>query len=306
MEMMDQGDRVALAGASGMLGSALAGRLRSLHVSIVQLVRRDPTGADEVQWNPKLADPLPDVTSLEGLRAVVSFSGANLAAQRWTAAYRDEMTQSRVGSTAALARILVRLKTPPEVWISASAIGFYGDRGEEFLDEHAPAGKGFLADLCQQWEAATRPAEEAGIRVVHLRMGVVLGPREGALGKMLPLFRLGLGGRLGSGRQWMSWIGLEDSIEAIRFVIENPELRGAVNVTAPGPVTNAEFTRVLAAHLKRPALAPVPAIALKLGLGKMAEETLLASARVFPGKLTASGYSFRHPQLKDALPAVLR
>lgn len=306
MQMTEGRGRVAFSGASGVLGSALMRRVRALELPILQLVRREPAGPEEVRWNPEATPVLGDSAPLEGLSAAVHFSGANVAARRWTAEYRREMTKSRVGTTAALARVLAGLQCPPKAWLVASAIGFYGDRGEEYLDEQAPAGKGFLAELCQQWEAATRVAEEAGIRVVHLRLGVVLGPGGGALERMLPLFRAGLGGRLGNGRQWMSWISLDDAVEAMLFALETPGLSGPVNMTAPSPVTNAEFTRVLGMQLRRPAMLPVPAFALRLALGQMAEETLLASARVFPGKLTAAGFQFRHAALKDALAAALQ
>ncbi len=305
MKMTDWGGRVVFSGASGMLGSALMRGVSARGTPILQLVRRVPAGPDELQWRPGAEPPLADHALLEGLFAAVHFSGANVAGHRWTAAYRREMAESRVGTTAALARVLAGLRKPPQVLLAASAIGIYGDRGEDYLDERAPSGSGFLADLCRQWEAAAAPAVEAGIRVVHLRFGVVLGQGEGALGKMLPIFRLGLGGRLGSGRQWMSWISLEDAANAMIFALETPDLSGPVNLTAPGPVTNAEFTRALALHLNRPVLLPVPAFALRLAFGQMADETMLSSARVFPGKLTAAGFLFRHRVLPDALTAAL-
>lgn len=308
--------RVALSGASGMLGGALARALTGQGVAILQLVRRLPearihaTGGPDstvlVRWSPANEPAVVDPSQLEGLRAAVHFSGANVAAHRWTAAYRREMTMSRVGTTAALARVLASLKRPPEVLLAASAIGFYGDRGEELLDEEAGPGLGFFPELCRQWEAAALPAAEAGIRVVHLRIGVVLAQNEGALAKMLPLFRRGLGGRLGSGRQWMSWISLEDAVGAMLFAIGTPGLKGPVNLTSPNPVTNAEFTRSLARQLRRPALLPAPAFALRLALGQMADEALLASARVLPAKLTAAGFAFRYPVLEDALTSALQ
>ncbi len=305
MKMTKWGGRVAFSGASGMLGRALMRGVSARGAPILQLVRRAPAGPDELQWSPGAEPALADRAPIEGLFAAVHFSGSNVAAHRWTAAYRREMTESRVGSTATLARVLAGLQKPPQVLLAASAIGIYGDRGEDYLDERSPAGSGFLAELCRQWEAAAAPAVEAGIRVVHLRFGVVLAPGAGALGKMLPVFRLGLGGRLGSGRQWMSWISLEDAVNAMIFALETPELSGPVNLTASSPVTNAEFTRVLAMRLNRPALLPVPAFALRLAFGQMADETMLSSARVFPGRLTAAGFLFRHPVLPDALTAVL-
>ena len=305
MKMTKWGGRVAFSGASGMLGRALMRGVSARGAPILQLVRRAPAGPDELQWSPGAEPALADRAPIEGLFAAVHFSGANVAAHRWTAAYRREMTESRVGSTATLARVLAGLQKPPQVLLAASAIGIYGDRGEDYLDERSPAGSGFLAELCRQWEAAAAPAVEAGIRVVHLRFGVVLAPGAGALGKMLPVFRLGLGGRLGSGRQWMSWISLEDAVNAMIFALETPDLSGPVNLTASSPVTNAEFTRVLATRLNRPALLPVPAFALRLAFGQMADETMLSSARVFPGRLTAADFLFRHPVLPDALTAAL-
>ncbi len=315
MEMTKGPQQVVLSGASGMLGRALLRALAAQGTPTVQLVRRRPerqsegaqdlAGAALVAWNP-LADPaIADPSALEGAQAAVHFSGANVAAHRWTSAYRNEMTESRVRTTASLARVLAGLNRRPEVLLTASAIGFYGDRGDELLDEQALAGAGFFPELCRQWEAAAKPAVDAGIRVVHLRIGVVLAAREGALKKMLPLFRLGLGGRLGSGRQWMSWIALEDAVAAILFAMRTPELRGPVNLTAPGPVRNLEFTRTLAKQLNRPAILPAPAFALRLALGQMADEALLASARVFPGKLAAAGFRFRYPALQAALGATL-
>jgi hypothetical protein len=213
------------------------------------------------------------------------------------------MTASRVDSTRALAATLARLRQPPPVLLVASAVGLYGSRGEELLDETSAAGSGFLADVCRQWETAAQPAVDAGVRVVNLRFGVVLGPGSGALARMEPVFRLGLGGKLGSGRQWMSWISLDDALAAILFVLDRPSIEGPVNLTAPNPVTNADFTRTLARELHRPAILPVPAPALRLALGEMAGETLLSSARVYPSKLTAAGFRFAHPTITRALAA---
>ncbi|MGB8260064.1 MAG: TIGR01777 family oxidoreductase, partial [Terracidiphilus sp.] len=213
--------------------------------------------------------------------------------------------ESRAGSTRALASVLAGLRRPPKTLLVASATGFYGDRGAEMLDETAEAGAGFLPLLCRDWEAAAAPAVEAGIRVAHMRLGVVLTPDGGALGRMVPLFRLGLGGRLGSGRQWMSWIALDDVLAAILFLLERPDLAGPVNLTAPNPVTNAEFTRTLARQLGRPAFLPAPAFALWLAFGQMADEALLASARVYPARLSSSGFRFAYPTLAPALAAAL-
>ena len=215
------------------------------------------------------------------------------------------MWKSRVETTRALAETLAGLAQPPATLVVASATGVYGDRGDEWLDESSAPGSGFLAELCREWEAAARPAAEAGIRVLHTRFGVVLGAGAGALAKMLPLFRLGLGGRLGSGRQWMSWVSLADVVEAILFVLDTANLAGAVNVTAPQPVTNAAFTKALAQAVHRPAMIPAPAFALRIALGEMADEALLASARVAPARLLAAGFQFQHATIEEALAAAL-
>jgi len=256
-------------------------------------------------WSPAATPAVADLGALEGCAAAVHLSGASVAGQRWTAAYRREMMASRVDSTRALATLLAGLRTPPRALLVASAVGYYGDRGDQLLDETSLPGEGFLADLCRQWEAAAQPAVEAGIRVVHLRFGVVLGPGPGALARMLPIFRLGLGGRLGSGRQWMSWISVEDAMRALLFALETPSLAGPVNLTAPSPVTNAEFTRLLARQLRRPSFLPVPAFALRLALGQMADEALLASTRAVPSRLLVAGFRFAHPTVDKALAAAL-
>jgi uncharacterized protein len=298
--------RILLSGASGMVGSGLRAELDSRQARVTQLVRRVPQTAGELQWNPAAAIPIADSGPIEGLAAAIHLSGANLSARRWTSAYRREMGASRVDSTRALATLLAGLRRPPRALLVASAIGIYGDRGEEVLDESSAPGAGILADLCRAWEAASAPALAAGIRVVHLRFGVVLAPGAGALAMMLPIFRLGFGGRLGSGKQWMSWISLSDVVAAVLFLLELPSLRGAVNLTSPKPLTNAIFTRSLAGLLHRPALLPVPAFALRLALGPMANEALLSSARVLPRKLLDAGYRFAQPSIEDALRQAIR
>ncbi len=311
VNMANGSEKVLVSGASGMLGSALRGGLAARKTPVLQLVRRTARVAGELQWDPGAAEPfgqagrLEALEALEGLGAAIHLSGASVAGRRWTAAYKREMAASRVGSTGALARTLAGLRKPPKALLVASATGIYGDRGDELLDESSAPGRGFLAELCEAWEAAARPAAEAGIRVVHLRFGVVVGPGEGALGKMLPLFRLGLGGRLGSGRQWMSWISLTDAVRAVLFALENRELAGAVNLTAPNPVTNAEFTRALGRAVHRPAVMPAPALALRLALGQMADEALLASAKAVPARLTGAGFRFEHPEIAPALEAAV-
>jgi uncharacterized protein len=297
----EAGGRILLSGASGMVGSALRAELDSRQVSVTQLVRRVPQTAGELQWNPAAAITIADIGPIEGLDAAIHLSGANLSARRWTPAYRREMTASRVDSTRALATLLAGLRRPPRAILGASAIGIYGDRGDEVLDESSAPGAGLLADLCRAWEAASAPAVAAGIRVVHLRVGVVLAPGAGALAMMLPIFRLGIGGRLGSGKQWMSWVSLTDLVAAVRFLLESPSLHGAVNVSSPEPVTNAMFTGSLARQLHRPALLAVPAFALRLALGPMADEALLSSARVLPRKLVDAGFRFAQPSIDKAL-----
>ncbi len=308
MQINGTASTVVLSGASGLLGSALQENLARSGFKTLQLVRgrQAVTGQDQISWNPSAVPALENLTPLEGCRAAVHLSGASIAGKRWSAGYRQELVESRVTTTAAIARTLAELEEPPETLIVASAVGIYGDRGDEQLNEESAIGMGFLADLCDAWEEATLPAEKCGIRVVHARFGVVLSRKAGALKKMLPIFRIGLGGRLGTGQQWMSWISLEDAVDALQFLINSIEVSGAVNVTAPYPVTNAEFTRLLAQRLRRPALFPVPAFALRLAFGSaMADEALLASQRAVPHKLLASGFRFRHAQLQDALRVAL-
>jgi len=241
---------------------------------------------------------------LEGLSGVVHLSGANVAGQRWTAAYKKEMTSSRVDSTGILCEALARLKTPPEVLVAASATGFYGDRGDEILDEYRPAGTGFFPELCARWEAASQPAVDAGIRVVHLRFGIVIG-EGGAMARLAPMFKLGLGGQLGNGRQWMSWISEADAISSVLFALDHRSMSGIVNAVAPEPVTNATFTRELGKAVHRPAFIPAPAFGLRLVFGEMADEALLASTRVVPKRLIESGFEFAYPTLAEAFAAAL-
>jgi uncharacterized protein (TIGR01777 family) len=272
---------------------------------VVQLVRRAARGPSEIEWDPSQSPPIRGpIDCLEGLEAAVHLSGVNLSERRWTTAYKREIETSRVESTKALAAVLAGLNRPPKTLLVASATGFYGDRGDELLDEGSIAGKGYLPQICEKWEAASEAAEEAGIRVVHLRFGVVLGP-EGALKKMLPIFKLGLGGRLGWGRhggqQWMSWISLGDAVRAMLFAIKTATLSGPVNLTAPEAVTNAEFTRALGRALHRPAVMPVPAFALRLMFGEMADEALLGSTRAVPGKLVEAGFGFEQGTVEVAV-----
>jgi uncharacterized protein (TIGR01777 family) len=287
-----------------MLGAALRQALAARQIPTLQLVRHAPATPSQLEWNPAAPRAIANPEPLESLAAAIHLSGSNVAAHRWTPANKREMALSRVQSTLALAAALACLRQPPRALLIASAVGIYGNRGDELLDESSAAGAGFLADLCRQWEAAAQPAVQAGIRIVHLRFGVVLGP-GGALARMVPIFRLGLGGPLGSGRQFMSWIGLADAVAAILFLLSTPTLAGSVNLTAPNPVSNAEFTRALGQAVHRPALLRVPAFALRLAFGQMARETLLSSARVIPQRLTAAGFQFTHPTVDTALSAAL-
>ncbi|MGH7531997.1 MAG: TIGR01777 family oxidoreductase [Gemmatimonadales bacterium] len=294
---------VAITGASGFIGQALEASLTTDGHRVTRLVRRPPAMASDVRWDP---DGMTDLTALGTVDAIVHLAGESIAGGRWSRRRKDAIRTSRVRGTANLAAALARLSPPPRVLISASAVGIYGDRADERLTEAAPIGTGFLAEVGREWEAASAPAEASGIRVVRTRFGIVLSPDGGALAQMLVPFRFGLGGRLGSGRQWMSWIALDDVIGAIHHAMLTETLRGPVNVTAPSPVTNAEFTATLARVFRRPAILPVPGVALRLIFGELADEALLAGQRVLPAALLASGYHFRFPTLESALRHVLR
>ncbi|HTB98997.1 MAG TPA: TIGR01777 family oxidoreductase [Terracidiphilus sp.] len=293
--------RVVLSGASGLVGSAIRQQVVARGAEVVRLVRDAAPRPGRVPWNPSASPAIPDRSALEGCGVAIHLSGASLADHKWTEAWKREMVSSRVDSTRALAIALASLERPPRVLLVASAVGIYGNRGDTVLDETSEPGSGFLADLCQKWEAATQPALDAGIRVVHLRFGVVLSAEGGALEKMLPIFRAGLGGKLGSGRQWMSWVSLEDAAAITLFAAETSSLSGPVNVTAPNPITNADFTRILARRLHRPALLAVPAFALRLAYGQMADEALLASTRVVSARLESAGFQFAHNTVTRAL-----
>jgi len=305
---------VLLSGASGMIGSSVERALRANSIHVVKLIRRRPgeeapSGRGAISWDPTSSEPAPPapnpLAAATQLDAAIHLSGANVAARRWTAGYKREIVESRVGTTRALCRLLAGRWQRPEVLVCASAIGIYGDRGDQVLDETSSPGEGFLADTCREWESATREAEDAGIRVVHARFGVVLDPAGGALGKLLPLFRLGMGGKLGSGRQWMSWIGLRDVVQILLHCAEDASLRGPVNVTSPNPVTNSAFTCALGKALHRPAVLGVPAFALRMAVGGMADEGLLSSCRAVPAKLNAVGFHFEDPSLGPALESLL-
>ncbi len=292
---------IAITGSTGLIGQALVRALRDEGLSVIRLVRRRAIADDEVRWDP-FGDV--DTDALEGVDAVVHLAGAGLGDRRWSESYRRQIRDSRVEGTRTLSRALAGLTRRPKVLVSGSAVGFYGDTGDTAVDESGPQGSGFLAELCHDWEAATRPAQDAGIRVVHPRSGLVLAREGGLLAKVLPVFRLGLGGRLGGGRQWMSWVSIDDQVAALRFLLES-ELAGPVDVTAPKPVTNAHFTRELGMAVRRPAPFIVPAAALRLALGGFADEGALVSQRVLPGRLMEAGFRFRHPDLRTALAAIL-
>jgi uncharacterized protein (TIGR01777 family) len=295
--------RILVSGSSGLIGSALLLALQSGGYEVSCLVRGGSSGKGRIGWD--LTQPLvPE--SVSGFEAVIHFAGESIAS-RWTESKKKAIRDSRVLGTRHLAEGLARAASPPRVLTSASAVGFYGDRDDEILrEESAPGGSGFLPEVCREWEAAADPAVQAGIRTVFLRTGIVLSADGGALKQMLPPFRMGLGGRIGNGRQWMSWIDLHDEIGAIGHILTNDSLRGPVNCVSPHPVTNAEFTRTLAAVLSRPAIFPMPAFAARLAFGQMGDELLLASQRVEPAKLLASGYVFQKPDLSLALESILR
>jgi hypothetical protein len=296
--------RALVTGAGGFLGSAVVGALRAAGHQVLRLVRREPvSGDDEIFWDP--AAGRLDPRLLEGLQAVVHLAGENIAAGRWTPARKARIRASRIDATRLLCEALAGTAAPPTVLLCASAVGIYGDRGAELLTEESPPGTGFLAELCRDWEGATSRAADCGIRVVHLRFGLVLSPAGGALGRMLPLFRLGLGGVIGGGEQFMSWISLPDALNVIEYGLATNTWAGPVNVVAPTPVSHREFVQTLARALRRPALAPLPAFAVRLLLGKMGRETLLSSARVRPVKLEQSGFPFAHGDLSGALRSLL-
>ena len=297
--------RVLLSGSSGLVGRALSDLLASHQDEVVRLVRRPARTADEISWGPD--DGRLDLERVGPVEAVVHLAGESIAgAPRWTRRHKERILQSRLNGTRTIAGSFACSGQKPSVLVSASAVGFYGDCGEGEVDETGATGDGFLAEVCRAWEGATAAAEEAGIRVVHLRIGLVLSSRGGALAAMLPLFRMGLGGRLGSGRQWVSWISLPDLVRAAVFAIRRPGLRGAVNAVAPAPIRNEELTRTLGRVLGRPAALGVPAFALRLLMGEMADEMLLGGARIVPRRLLEAGFEFRTPDFEAALRDALQ
>ena len=300
--------RIAITGASGLVGTALVPHLEARGHSVVRLQRAGRSapasgGAPTHTWSPARGIEHPE--SLGTIDAVVHLAGESVAGARWSPAVKARIRDSRVGPTRALAQSLATLAQLPQVMVSASAIGYYGDRGNEALTEHSTPGSGFLADVCRDWERATAPARTAGIRVVTTRFGIILDGHGGALGKMRLPFSLGLGGRLGSGQQIYSWVAIADVAGALTLAIEHDRLQGPVNVTAPYPVSNADFTRTLGRVLHRPAILPVPAFALRAAVGELADAELLSSKRVLPQALEAAGYQFAHPLLEGAVRAAL-
>ena len=292
--------RILVTGSTGLIGSALIPLLRAGGHEIVRLVRaqtRPQSG--EIQWDPA-AGKL-DASALEGFDGVVHLSGENIGEGRWTAARKQRIFDSRIKSTQLLSESLAQLRQPPRVLVGASAIGYYGDRGDELLREGSSPGSGFLADLCRNWEAACEPAAEKGIRVVNLRNGVVLSGRGGALPRMVLPFRFFAGGKVGAGKQFLSWIALDDTVALILHALSTDALQGPVNAVGPNPVSNLEFTRILGRVLRRPTVFPVPAFIIRLAFGQMGEELLLASQRVEPARLMTTGFAFRYPQLEGAL-----
>lgn len=292
--------RILISGASGLIGSALVSSFESQGDGVVRLVRHPPETAKELQWNPTA--PISSAL-VDGFDVVIHLSGENISG-RWTEKKKRRIRDSRVFSTDFLSQALAKAEKKPSAFVCASAIGFYGNRGDEVLTEESPSGEGFFPDVCREWEGATKSAADAGIRVVNLRTGIVLSRDGGALKPMLLPFKLGLGGRIGDGRQYWSWIHIADFVSAVHHILKSSS--GPVNMSAPNPVTNAEFTRTLASVLKRPAILPAPAFALRLVAGELADEGLLASARVVPKTLLDSGFQFRFPELKPALEDLLK
>jgi uncharacterized protein len=294
--------RILVSGVSGPIGAALLPTLKTRGYEIARLVRGTPTGEDQISWEP--GKPIaPDAVS--GFDAVIHLAGESIVG-RWTNEKKLKIRDSRVAGTAALAEALAQAKDKPQVFACSSAIGYYGDRGNEVLNEASAPGSGFLPDVCREWEAATRAAIDAGIRTVQMRTGIVLSSKGGALGKMLTPFKMGVGGKIGDGQQWMSWIDEQDMVGAIHHILKSDLLQGPVNMVAPRPVTNAEFTKTLASVLSRPAIFPLPAFVVKLAFGEMGETVLLGSQRVEPAQLVMSGYPFRFSDLRASLQSILK
>ncbi|MCH7626889.1 MAG: TIGR01777 family protein [Chloroflexi bacterium] len=291
--------KVAVTGSSGLIGSAYVKAAKKAGIELVRLVRRDPSpGQSEFRWDPEAGEI--DEEGLAGVDAVVHLAGENIGARRWSNAQKARIRDSRVNGTKTISDAVARLDPRPDVLVCASALGYYGDRGDDVLTEDAPAGSDFLARVGVEWENASRSASEAGVRVVNLRFGLVIGRDAPLLTRQLPIFKLGLGGKLGSGRQFFSWISIDDAVRAISYAVDTPTLVGPVNVCSPNPVTNAEFTKTFGRVLSRPAIFMVPRFALKAAFGEMAD-TMFGSVRMSPTKLVESGFQFEHPDLEGAL-----
>lgn len=296
--------KILISGSHGLVGSALADALKSEAHAVFALVRRAPHSESEVEWYPERGSLA--LARLEGMDAVVHLAGENIAEGRWSEEKKRRIRESRVKGTTVLSEALANLKHPPKTLICASAVGYYGDRGDEILTEESAPGNDFLAEVCVEWERATSSAAAKGIRVVNTRFGVILSADGGALKKMLPPFRMGVGGRVGSGKQWMSWIALDDVIGGLNFALTNEGLSGPVNFVTPNPVTNAEFTKKLGKVLSRPTLLPIPAFGVRLVFGEMADALLLSSQRVEPRRLKEVGVQWRYPDLEGAVRHVLK
>ncbi|PTX99008.1 TIGR01777 family oxidoreductase [Opitutus sp. ER46] len=295
--------KIVIAGASGLVGRALGAQLRADGDDVLRLERGGVAARDAIAWQPpqRLLDP----AALEGVDAVVNLAGENIGAGRWTAERRQRIRSSRIHATATLVEAMAAMHRPPRVLVNASAVGAYGDCGDEIVTESSPFGRGLLAEVCAEWESEAQRAAKFGTRVVCLRLGVVLAKEGGALARLRPLFRSGLGGRLGSGRQWMSWVHLDDVVGVTQCALRDERFGGVLNVVAPAPVTNVDFTRALARTVHRPAVLPAPAWALRLALGEMADEALLASTRAVPTRLLELGFAFAFPELGPALQDVV-
>jgi uncharacterized protein (TIGR01777 family) len=296
---------VAVSGSSGLLGTALCAYLKSKGHVVKKLVRHRPaSNANEIYWNPDSGHI--ETHGLDGAHVVVHLAGKNIAESRWTNAQKKAILDSRVKGTKLISHALTRLKKPPFLFISASATGFYGDREDEEITENSKPGTGFLAEVCRQWEAATAEAERANIPVIHLRLGMLMSPLGGALAKLLPFFRWGLGGFVGSGKQYMSWVSIHDAVRAIEHLIVTHNIEGPVNLVSPNPVTNKEFSTALGVALKRPHAIMVPDFAVRLTFGQMGKEMLLGSCKVYPHKLLQSGYNFEHAHIDEAFAAFFK
>ena len=295
--------RILISGSHGLVGEALIKALETGGHEIYRLVRHAPNSESEIEWSPDRYSIA--ISRIEGFDAVYHLAGESIASGRWNDEKKKKIRESRTKGTKLLADALANLAQPPQTLISASAIGYYGDRGDELLTETSPPGKDFLADVCVEWEKATDHAKEKGVRVVNTRFGIILDKEGGALAKMLPPFRMGIGGRIGDGQQWMSWIALDDVIGALQFALTNNDLSGPVNFVAPNAVTNAEFTKALGRALSRPTFFPIPAFGVRMAFGEMADALLLSSQRVKPMKLADSNYQFAYSNLESALRSIL-